>query len=122
MKKQRIFVACSDEQLRIAILMLLDHEPRMGVVGITDRLPGLLLQLEASNPDVLLLSWVQPLCALEDLLNDIHNLRSPPKIIYLSNRPEEEKQVIAAGADHFISENAPPDKLLLILRQLLIPL
>jgi DNA-binding NarL/FixJ family response regulator len=120
MIKLRIFVACSDERLRIAMLMLLDQEPGMGVVGITDRLPGLLLHLEASQPDVLLLAWDLTLQALADLLTDIHNLASPPKVIFFSNKPEEEEQIIATGTDHFISENAPPDKLLLILRELLV--
>ena len=60
MTKIRIFLACSDERLRIAMLLLLDQEPGMVVVGITDRLSGLLTQLEATQPDVLLLSWEIP--------------------------------------------------------------
>jgi hypothetical protein len=41
MTKLRIFIAFADEKLRIAMLLLLDHEPGMVVVGIPDRLPGL---------------------------------------------------------------------------------
>ena len=117
--KKRIFVACSDERLRIALLMLLEHEIGMGVVGITDRLSGLVLNLEASQPNVLLLGWEIPNQELVDLLADIHNLKSPPMIIFFSSKPEEEQEIITAGADYFICENAPPDKLLLILRELL---
>jgi DNA-binding NarL/FixJ family response regulator len=117
MIKLRIFVACSDERLRIAMLLLLDQEPGMGVVGITDRLPGLLLHLEASQPDVLLFEWELSAQSLKDLMADIHKLGKSPKIIFLSSRPEEEENIIAAGADYFICENTPPDKLLKILRQ-----
>ncbi len=104
------------------MLMLLEHEPGMGVVGITDRLSGLVLNLEASQPDVLMLGWEIPCQALVDLLADIHQLKRPPKVIFFSSRPEEEERIITAGADYFISEDAPPDKLLLILRQSLVPL
>ncbi len=46
MTKMRIFIACADERLRIAMLLLLENEPGIFVVGITDRLKGLLVQLK----------------------------------------------------------------------------
>ena len=112
MKKLRIFLACADERLRIALFLLLDDEPGMVVVGITDRLPGLLPQLEASQTDVVLLDWDLPFQSMADLLKDIKNLESPPEVIYLSNRLEDKTMMLAAGADHFITKNSPPDELL----------
>jgi DNA-binding NarL/FixJ family response regulator len=117
MAKKRIFVACSDEGLRIAMLLLLDHEPGLAVIGITDRIPNLLSQLWATQPDVLLLEWELPFNEIEDLISDIHNLNRRPMIIYLSGKPEEEEKLIAAGADYFISKDAPPDMLIPILNQ-----
>lgn len=121
MTKSRIFVACADERLRIALLLFLDYEPGMFVVGITDRLSSLLPQLVASQPDVLLLEWEMPFQSMADLLTDIHHLECPPKIIILSNRPEEEEKIIAAGADYYIAKNAPPDNLLPILKKSPVP-
>jgi DNA-binding NarL/FixJ family response regulator len=96
--------------------MLLDHEPGMVVMGITDRLTGLLIQLEATQPDVLLLEREISFTEMEDLLSDIHKRKSRPKIIFLSSKPEEERKILAMGADYFISTDAPPDKLLPILK------
>jgi DNA-binding NarL/FixJ family response regulator len=118
MIKKRIFLACSDERLRIALILLLDHEPGMAVIGITDRLPNLLSQLWATQPDVLLLEWELPIKEIEELISDIHNHPHPPIIILLSSKPEEEEKIIAVGADHFISKDAPPDMLIPILNHL----
>jgi DNA-binding response OmpR family regulator len=117
MAKKRIFVACKDERLRIALLLLLDHESGMGVIGITDQLPNLLSQLWATEPDALLLEWELPLKEIEHLLTDIHNLPHTPMIILLSSKLEEEEKILAAGADYFIPKDAPPDELIPILNQ-----
>jgi DNA-binding NarL/FixJ family response regulator len=122
MTKLRIFVACADERLRIALLLFLEYEPGIIVVGITDRLPSLLPQLAASQPDVLILEWEIPFQAMADLLTEIHNLESSPMIIFSSNKPDEEEKYLAAGVDHFIAKNNPPDELLPILHKTCTPI
>ncbi len=117
MGKKRVFVACSDERLRIALLLRLQVEPGLAVVGITDRLTSLLPQLEAADAEVLLLEWDLPGQSIADLLSSIRGLRNPPKIISFS-KPEEKEQILAAGADHFICMNSPPDGLPLIIKGL----
>jgi len=116
MTKLRIFIACADKRLRLALLLLLDQEPAMVVVGITDRLQELLPQLETTKPDVLVLEWEQSLQLTTNLLTEINNFRHSPKVVFLSKDPQDEEAVLAAGADHYICENAPPDSLLPILR------
>ncbi len=108
----RIFIACANGRLRIALLLFLDHEPGMTVVGLSDRLPGLLAQLEGAVPDVLLLDWDLTIQQGVTLLSDIHNLEFPPKIIVLSDKPQEEEAIMSAGGDYFLPKNAPPDMLL----------
>jgi DNA-binding NarL/FixJ family response regulator len=120
MTKKRIFIACSDERLRIALLLLLDHQRGMAVIGITDRLPNLLSQLCATQPDVLLLEWELPINEIKDLISDINNLPHRTMIIVLSSKPEEKGKIIAAGADYFIPMDAPPDDLLPIINNSLI--
>lgn len=114
----RIFIACADERLRLALLMLLDHEPGMVVVGMSDRLPGLLAQLQGSQPDVLLLDWELSDQPMTDLLTDVHNLERRPETIVLSTRPQEKENIMAAGAYYLICEDAPPDKLLPVLNDI----
>lgn len=118
MNKKRIFIACADERLRIALLLFLEDVPGLAVVGITDRLQSLLPQLEASRAEVLLLEWQLVPQAFKDLMAEIHHLTYPHKIIYFSSNPDERQQVLANGADYFILKNAPPDELLPILNKI----
>jgi DNA-binding NarL/FixJ family response regulator len=115
---KRIFIACADERLRIALLLHLENVPGMAVVGFTDRLKSLLPQLEASQADVLLLEWQLTPQAMIDLLAKIQTLPQSPKIVYFSGDLEDEQQIRAAGVDYVILKNAPPDELLPILNQI----
>jgi DNA-binding NarL/FixJ family response regulator len=117
----RIFLACADERLKIAMLMLLDTEPGMAVAGMSDRLQGLAEQIEASQPDVLILERNEPLPQITALITNIHNLVHPLVIVYLSSRAKEQDPIMAAGADYFVLKNAPPDELLSILNNLRLP-
>jgi DNA-binding NarL/FixJ family response regulator len=118
MNKKRIFIACADERLRIALLLHLENVPGIAVVGFTDRLKSLFPQLEASQADVLLLEWQLTPQAMIDLLAKIHTLPQSPKVVYFSGDLEEEQQIRAAGVDYVILKNAPPDELLPILNQI----
>jgi|WetSurMetagenome_2_1015567.scaffolds.fasta_scaffold324118_2 two-component system, NarL family, nitrate/nitrite response regulator NarL len=117
MTKLRVFIGIADEKLRVAMLLLLGSERGMVLVGITDRLLGLVPQVDATQPDVLLLDWVLSSEALASLISRIRSLGHPLKIVFLSSKPENEQEVLETGADYFIAKNAPPDKLLLFLHE-----
>ncbi len=117
MKKLRIFLACEHQRLRVALLLLLDEQPGMSMVGIADGLPELLPQIAATRPDVLLLEWKWSDLSLANLLTELHNPERPLKIVLFSNDPDDEEPAMAAGVDRFILENAPPDGLLPILQE-----
>ena len=118
MNKKRIFIACDDERLRIALLIFLEGEPGLTVVGFTDRLENLLPQLEASQAEVLLLEWQLGHPTLKATLDKVRRLPRPHKIIYFLGNPEERQKVLDAGADYVILKNAPPDELLPILNKI----
>jgi len=118
MNKKRIFIACADERLRIALIIFLEGEPGLVVVGFTDRLESLLPQLEASQAEVLLLEWQLHETAFKNLLNEVHRLPHIHKVIYFLGKPEERQRVLADGADYVILKNAPPDELLPILNKI----
>lgn len=114
----RIFVACADERLRLALFVFLDHQPDMAVVGMSDRLKGLLSQLKGSEPDVLILDWVSPVHLIADLLTDLCLLKRPPKTVVFATCDEDADAIMAAGADYFICKDAPPDELIPILNDI----
>ncbi|NJD59844.1 MAG: hypothetical protein C3F13_06830 [Anaerolineales bacterium] len=112
----RIFLACMDEGLRLALLMLIDHEPGMVVIGMSDRMRGLLNQLEGSQPDVLLLACEQTDQLVIELLSELQKFTHSPKIVMFSRRLENKEHFQNYGVYHFIDMDKPPDELLPILR------
>ena len=117
MRKLRVFIAFADEKIRAAMLLLLGTEHGVVIAGITDRLQGLVPQVNITQPDVLLLDWELSSQSLAKLITDIHSLGHPLRIVFFSSKPENEKEVLGAGANYFIAKNAPPDKLLLCLHE-----
>jgi DNA-binding NarL/FixJ family response regulator len=107
-----IFLAESDQNLRLGMQMLLHQEAGMHVIGMAIQADGLLVQIEASQAEVLILDWHLPGASMPGLLSDIRALVSPPKVVVLSVNPEVRTQALSAGADAFIGKNAPPDELL----------
>jgi DNA-binding NarL/FixJ family response regulator len=98
--------------------MLLEHEPGMRIVGISVRSVGLVGQVGAAQPDVLLLDWQLISSAPKEYIRNLHSIETQPDIIVLDVRPEIKYEAEAAGADDFISKADPPDQLLAILQKL----
>lgn len=111
-----IFLAETDQHLRLAIQMLLNQEAGMEVVGVAVQAEGLLVQVEASKAEALMIDWQLRGASMPDLLFALRGLPNPPIIIVLSVDPGMKDAALAAGADVFISKNAPPDELLEIIQ------
>ena len=114
----RLFIASSDKTSRLALLLLLESEPGMVVIGMSDRSKGLLTVVRASQPEVVVLDDGLARQATGQLVNELHLLEFHPKIIVLSLNPQTAATTLVAGADGFISKTAPPDELLPILRSM----
>jgi DNA-binding NarL/FixJ family response regulator len=112
----RLFIADADKELRVGLQILLHQEPGMRVIGMAVSAKGLLAQVEACEPDALLLDWHLPGMLMTELLADLQMLDLSPKIVVLSVHPEEMNAAMAAGADAFVSKTEPPDELLVYLR------
>jgi DNA-binding NarL/FixJ family response regulator len=112
----QIFIAEPDSNLRLGLQMLLHQEAGMHVVGMAIKADGLLVQIEASYADLLIMNGRLPGANMPDLIQDIKEFPAPPKIIVLSVNPELKADVLAAGADAFVAKNAPPDQLLEVIR------
>ncbi len=113
-----LFLAEADQDLRLGLQMLLHQEPGLHIVGMAVQADRLLVRVEASQADLLLLDWRLPGASIEDLLSDIRGLDPPLKIIVLSIKPEDKVLALSAGADAFIPMNAPPDELLEVIRSI----
>jgi DNA-binding NarL/FixJ family response regulator len=114
----RIFIASPDEKLRLALLLFLENETGMIVVGLSDRLSGLLTQLVGSQPDVLILDGELSSPPVKDLLSELSNLEHRPRTIILTSESGAAELIRGTSADYFIHKNAPPDELLPILNQI----
>jgi two-component system, NarL family, invasion response regulator UvrY len=114
----QIFIASADTTFRLALLLLLESEPGMAVIGMSDRSEGLFTTLEALHPEVLLFDDELARQSAVALVNDLHHLERHPKIIVLSIHPHAKHASLAAGADGFISKTMPPDELLPLLRKM----
>jgi len=112
----RIFIADADRQVRLALQMLLHQEAGMHVTGMAVHSKGLVAQLAASEPDVLLLDWVLPDQPIPDLLADLGRLKPRPKLVVMAVWPDVKQPALAAGADAFVSKSVPPSELLVVLR------
>ena len=114
----RIHIASADKASRLSLLMLVESEPGLVVVGMSGRAESLLTVVRALHPEVLVLDYELAKQAVVDLISDLHHLEHPPKIIVLSVDPQVKATALAAGADAFISKNVPPDNLLSMLREM----
>ncbi len=118
MKMLRIFIADADQDVRVSLQMLLDREPGMRVVGIAIRSNGLVGQVGAAQPDVLLLDWQLVSSAPTEYIKNLHSIETQPHIFVLHVDPETRGEAETAGADGFVSKDSPPDQLLTTLRKL----
>jgi two-component system invasion response regulator UvrY len=114
----RIFIASADKTLRLALQLLLESEPGMVVIGMSDRSAGLLTVVRASQAEVLLLDAGLANHSLARLVSDLHHLECRPQVIVLSSKPQTRAATLAAGAEGFISKSKPPDELLPLLRKI----
>ena len=114
----RLFIADADWHLRVALQILLNQEPDIQVIGMAAGAKRLVDQIEASEPDMLLIDWYLPGMLVRDLLPGLQALDTAPKIVVLSVRPEDKSAAIAAGADLFIEKGNAPEELLETLRNI----
>jgi two-component system, NarL family, response regulator DegU len=114
----RIFIASADSDFRLALMMLLESEPGMVVTGMSDRCESLPVLVGASEPEVVLLDCRLAKEATSDLIGQLVHLVCPPKIVVLSSDQRAGFSAMAAGADGFVTQNAPPDELLPVLRSM----
>lgn len=118
MSQLKIFLADANRDSRLAMQMLLDHQPGMQIVGISVGSEGLVGQVGSAQPDVVLLDWEIIATAPADYIKNLHSIESQPQIIVLHVRAETKGKAEDSGADGFVSKDCPPNQLLMNLNEL----
>jgi DNA-binding NarL/FixJ family response regulator len=108
----RILLADHESNVRYGLRVLLEERSEFEVVGEAADAEDLLAQIEASCPDLVLLSWGLPGLAGADLLPALRSVCDDLYVIVLSGRPEARQAILDAGANAFISKIESPEQLL----------
>ena len=108
----RILLADEGTMARFSLGALLEQRPGWKIVGEVVSVEELLPEIEATNPDLVLLNWNLPDLIADELLPILSANFPDLSVIVLSGRPETRLQAITAGANAFVSKADPPDRLL----------
>ncbi len=104
----RVVVVESQCRVRAALCFVLAAQPGVQLVGAFGPGSDLVARLLALRPDVVLLDWELPDHLAEQVLRAARRAPSPPRVVVLSVRPDNEPRARAAGAAAFISKSQPP--------------
>jgi len=100
----RVVIAEADRTLRSALRLLLAHEDDLVVVGEAADGHEVARLLESKRVDVLLVDWELP-----GWTEAVRNQRQAGvRVVALGGRPEWRGQVLANGADAFVSKLDSP--------------
>jgi DNA-binding NarL/FixJ family response regulator len=116
----RIVVADSQPDVRYALRVLLQivRELHVEIIAEVMDADGLFRALSSHHADLLLLDWSLPDLPLERRLQRIREGSPGLRIIVLSGRPEVKEDVLASGADAFVSKIDSVDPLISAIRSL----
>ncbi len=120
----RILLADSHPEVVSALHFLLEQEPGLEVVAEADEAGALLDRAEELRPDLVLLEWelpgIGPMASRprtrRALFTALRRTCPEVAVVAMSGRPEVRRNVLAAGADGFVSKGDPPEHLLGALR------
>ena len=99
-----------------ALKRLLAQESELNVVGQAAEAADLLIQVQETRPDLVLLDWELPGLERTDLLSALHDLGFPLKVVAFSESREMCHEALAAGVDAFVSREEPQEQMLTTLR------
>ncbi len=114
----RVLVADDDVHVVSALHLLLEDEPDLTIVGDCSAADGLVDQVLATQPSVVLLDWDLPGLRSSDALQRLLSLCPGCHLLALSGRPEHRCEALRAGARAFVCKGDAPEALLAALRSL----
>jgi two-component system, NarL family, nitrate/nitrite response regulator NarL len=91
--------------------MLLD-QPGFEVVGEAEDEQSLRASANENHPDLVLINCEFPSASIADLINALHSLIPKPMVIVMSNKPDQNRKLLQAGADALVTKENKPDWLI----------
>jgi DNA-binding NarL/FixJ family response regulator len=114
----RILLADDELNVRWALQALLERQPGWEIVGEVVSARELLIQVQTTCPDLVLLDWELPDSAAVALLSELDAACPDLAVIALSGRPGARRAALAAGADGFVSKVDSAEHLLAALQSI----
>jgi two-component system response regulator DesR len=108
----RILLADTQPKVRFALRVLLEQQLGWEVVGEAATSEGVLAETANLRPDLVLLDWGLAGPSARALILALRSGCPEVAVIGLSGRPGMRREVLAAGADDFVSKGEPPEHLL----------
>ena len=115
-----ILIGDASPRVRFGLRILLEQQPGWRVVGEAEDVQGLLESVRCGCPDLVLLDWELPGIPAQELLTVIRRACPYLWIVFMSGKDELRQAALQAGADVFAYKADPPEKLLDLIRSLVI--
>lgn len=104
----RVFIADSQNEVRVALRLLLQHL-EMQVVGDAADWPTTLAEAAGTRPDMVLVDW-ELIPRDSSLLALRATCPATVVIVLISHLDARQQAALSAGADSFISKSETPDR------------
>ncbi len=111
-----ILVAHEEERQRKALKRLIELDPELRVIGEAAEAHGLLAQIKASRPELVLVDSGLPGLQAAHLRSALWQLGKMVKCVVICEHADAHRRALAAGADAFVSTQEPAEALLNALR------
>jgi DNA-binding NarL/FixJ family response regulator len=113
----RVLVLSGETRLCLALKRALSRETQLSCVSEPIAAEGYLAQVDAAQPDLVLVDWDLPGHESPLLLSALHALEPHPKIVAFSQDGAARRQALGAGADAFLCRDEPLEQLLITLHR-----
>lgn len=115
-----IIIGDAQPRVRYGLRLLLEQQPGWKVTGEAEDAQALLEAVRFGCPDLILLDWELPGMPAEELLTVIRLACPRLWIVFMSGKDELRQTALQAGADVFAYKADPPEKLLGLIRELVV--
>lgn len=116
-----IIVADDQPPVRTALKMFLEQLDNFKVAGVAGELTGLLVLGQAYHPEVALVDWGLLGPSPEVGLSAFLRISPLTKIVVMSGNPDIGNKAISAGASSFVFKAEPPERLLQVIHETVLP-
>ena len=115
-----ILIGDASPRVRFGLRILLEQQPGWRVAGEAEDAHALLGAVLYGCPDLVLLDWELPGIPAQELLTAIRHACPHLWIVFMSGKDELRQAAFQAGADVFAYKANPPEKLLELIRGLMV--